>query len=142
MVKGSKDSSGMPIEAQSGVHTLSRGILCPGCQQPFTPRRPNHRHCRPGCRKLAERNREAARLQALLERVKRLDQAAEEWAQRFHEAHERLAPAFGYPTAIAAATPWAQVPDLNKRLLIAVCAELIEVSILPISRAADMKRAT
>ena len=46
-------------------------------------------------------------------------------AQRFHEAYERLAPSFGYETREASAKPWADVPDQNKRLMIAVCGEML-----------------
>jgi hypothetical protein len=51
--------------------------------------------------------------------------AAEDLARRFHETYERLAPQHGYETREASAKPWEQVPDTNKRLMIAVCAELL-----------------
>jgi hypothetical protein len=51
------------------VRTLSNGILCPGCGRTFTPTRPNHRHCKPACRKRAERKIEEQRRLALLERL-------------------------------------------------------------------------
>jgi hypothetical protein len=57
------------IDASGGVRTLSNGIVCPGCEQQFRPSRRNQRHCRPSCRKLAERKAEAARFAALLERL-------------------------------------------------------------------------
>jgi hypothetical protein len=50
--------------------------------------------------------------------------APELLAQRFHEAYERLAPSFGYETRKASAKPWAEVPENNRRLMTAVCAEL------------------
>jgi NTP pyrophosphatase (non-canonical NTP hydrolase) len=46
-------------------------------------------------------------------------------AQRFHEAYERLAPSFGYATREASAKPWAEVPENNRRLMTAVCAEIL-----------------
>ncbi len=49
---------------------------------------------------------------------------AEAIAQRFHEAYERLAPSFGYETREASAVPWDQVPENNRRLMIAVVAEV------------------
>jgi hypothetical protein len=67
--KGTLDPPPDPSVAQTRVRTLSPAILCPGCQQPFTPRRPTQRHCRPACRKRAERNRLAARLEALAARL-------------------------------------------------------------------------
>ena len=45
-------------------------------------------------------------------------------AQKFHETYERLAPEFGYKTREASAKPWEEVPDDNKRLMIAVCSEI------------------
>lgn len=50
---------------------------------------------------------------------------AERVAQRFHETYERLAPDFGYQTREASAKPWADVPQQNRDLMIAVCAELL-----------------
>lgn len=50
---------------------------------------------------------------------------AERVAQRFHETYERLAPDFGYKTREASAKPWADVPQQNRDLMIAVCAELL-----------------
>jgi hypothetical protein len=50
---------------------------------------------------------------------------AEALARRFHEAYERLAPQFGYETREASAKPWAEVPENNRQLMTAVCAELL-----------------
>ena len=52
---------------------------------------------------------------------------AELLAQRFHEAYERLAPAYGYETREASAKPWSEVPENNRQLMIAVCAEILGV---------------
>lgn len=51
--------------------------------------------------------------------------AAEQLARRFHEAYERLAPIVGYHTSITWAKPWGQVPEGNRRLMIATCAEIL-----------------
>lgn len=51
--------------------------------------------------------------------------AAEDLARRFHETYERLAPDFGYETRRASAKPWAEVPEQNRALMVAVCAELL-----------------
>lgn len=51
---------------------------------------------------------------------------AEALAQRFHETYERLAPSFGYRTREASAKPWAEVPEDNRLLMIAVCQELLD----------------
>lgn len=49
-----------------------------------------------------------------------------EWlAMRFHETYERLAPGFGYETREASAVPWADVPENNRKLMIAVAAEIL-----------------
>jgi hypothetical protein len=50
---------------------------------------------------------------------------AEHLARRFHEAYERLAPSFGYQTREASAKPWSEVPENNRALMVAVCAELL-----------------
>jgi hypothetical protein len=50
---------------------------------------------------------------------------AEALAQRFHETYERLAPRFGYETRRESAVPWAEVPEQNRKLMTAVCAELL-----------------
>jgi hypothetical protein len=52
---------------------------------------------------------------------------SEQLAARFHEAYERLAPSHGYETRKQSAVPWDSVPEQNKRLMIAVCAELLPV---------------
>lgn len=46
-------------------------------------------------------------------------------AQMFHEAYERLAPVNGYETRKESAKPWAEVPEKNRPLMIAVCQELL-----------------
>ena len=50
---------------------------------------------------------------------------AESVAKLFHEAYERLAPAFGYQTHEATRVPWEHVPERNKRLMIAATAEVL-----------------
>jgi hypothetical protein len=50
---------------------------------------------------------------------------AEGLAQRFHETYERLASSFGYVTREASAKPWADVPEQNRALMTAVCAEIL-----------------
>lgn len=49
---------------------------------------------------------------------------AAETARLFHETYERLAPDFGYRTREASAKPWADVPEQNRALMIATCAEV------------------
>lgn len=46
-------------------------------------------------------------------------------AELFHTTYERLAPAFGYETRRESAVSWEQVPEANKRLMIAVAAEVL-----------------
>jgi hypothetical protein len=50
---------------------------------------------------------------------------AEALAKRFHETYERLAPQYAYKTQVSSAVDWADVPSCNKRLMIAVCAEIL-----------------
>lgn len=56
---------------------------------------------------------------------------AESVAKLFHEAYERLAPAFGYDTREATRTSWEHVPEHNKRLMIAVTAEVLALLFPP-----------
>lgn len=55
---------------------------------------------------------------------------AERIAKRFHEAYERLAPSFGYETREASAVPWEDVPEQNRRLMIATVAELMSSGVI------------
>lgn len=50
---------------------------------------------------------------------------AESVARLFHETYERLAPTFGYETREATQVSWDAVPEKNKRLMIAVTAEVL-----------------
>ncbi len=56
---------------------------------------------------------------------------AEQIAQAFHEAYERLAPDFGYETREASAKPWGDVPEQNRSLMIAVVQALIDSGVIP-----------
>lgn len=56
---------------------------------------------------------------------------AESVAKLFHEAYERLAPAFGYETREATRVPWEQVPERNKHLMIAATAEVLAMLFSP-----------
>ena len=55
--------------AAASVRTLTRGIPCEGCGTQFTPWRTSQRFCRPACRPLAQRRREAERLPEVLGRL-------------------------------------------------------------------------
>ena len=55
---------------------------------------------------------------------------AEQIAQAFHEAYERLAPDFGYKTREASAKPWAEVPEQNKSLMVAVAQSLLDAGVV------------
>lgn len=50
----------------------------------------------------------------------------EQLAQKFHETYEQLAPSYSYKTRKESAVPWEDVPDNNKNLMIAVCAEILK----------------
>jgi len=56
--------------------------------------------------------------------------AAEQIAQAFHEAYERLAPDFGYQTREASAKPWAEVPEQNRALMVAVVQSLLDAGVI------------
>lgn len=46
-------------------------------------------------------------------------------ARLFHETYERLAPSFGYETRKASAVQWDDVPEQNRRLMVAVADEVL-----------------
>lgn len=56
---------------------------------------------------------------------------AESVAKLFHDTYERLAPAFGYDTRPETRVPWDKVPERNKRLMIAVTAEVLAMLFAP-----------
>ncbi|KKL09250.1 hypothetical protein LCGC14_2567760, partial [marine sediment metagenome] len=56
-----------------------------------------------------------------------MSREAEELACKFHQTYERLAPDFGYETREASAKPWNDVPENNRKLMTAVCAELLDL---------------
>jgi hypothetical protein len=41
------------------------------------------------------------------------------FARALHDAYERLAPEFGYETRKESAVPWDEVPEANRRLMVA-----------------------
>lgn len=51
-------------------------------------------------------------------------------AESFHEAYERLAPAYGYQTREASAVSWQDVPAPNRALMIATVTDLLERRII------------
>ena len=59
--------------------------------------------------------------------------SAEAIARAFHKAYERLAPEFGYDTRTETAVPWDDVPEPNRKLMIAVVTELIRTGRLLIT---------
>ena len=56
---------------------------------------------------------------------------AESVAKLFHEAYERLAPYFSYETREATRVPWENVPERNKRLMIAATSEVLAMLFPP-----------
>jgi hypothetical protein len=46
-------------------------------------------------------------------------------ARQFHFTYERLAPRFGYETRPETAVPWEDLPDENRKLMIAVVVDLL-----------------
>lgn len=55
---------------------------------------------------------------------------AERIAIAFHESYERQAPAFGYKTRKESAVPWRDVPEANKKLMIAVAQDLLDQKVI------------
>lgn len=56
--------------------------------------------------------------------------SAENVAEAFHEAYERLAPDHGYETREASAVAWEDVPEQNRGLMVAVISELFERGVI------------
>lgn len=54
----------------------------------------------------------------------------EKVARSFHEAYERLAPDHQYETRPDTAVAWEDVPDNNKRLMVAVAKELLKRGVI------------
>lgn len=54
-----------------------------------------------------------------------MSSSAEKLAKEFHETYERLAPEFGYETRKETRVKWEDLPENNKRLMVAVCGELL-----------------
>ncbi len=52
---------------------------------------------------------------------------AEQLARLFHKTYEELAPDFNYETRKASAKPWTDVPENNRRLMIAVAERILSV---------------
>ena len=50
---------------------------------------------------------------------------AEQLAEFFHETYENLAPRYDYDTRLASKVPWSQVPERNKKLMIAVAEKVL-----------------
>lgn len=55
---------------------------------------------------------------------------AEEIAREFHETYERLAPRHSYETRPESAVAWDDVPENNRRLMVAVADELLERGVI------------
>lgn len=55
---------------------------------------------------------------------------AERIAKYFHESYEDLAPTFSYKTREASAKPWGEVPENNKKLMIAVVQDLLNQGVI------------
>ena len=66
--------------------------------------------------------------------------AAEYLARLFHDYYESLAPDFGYETRKASAVPWPDVPENNRRLMIAVCQKILDTHVTLLKREADATR--
>lgn len=55
---------------------------------------------------------------------------AEDIARRFHATYERLAPELGYTTREASAVPWPEVPEKNRKLMIATVQRLLDRGVI------------
>jgi hypothetical protein len=50
---------------------------------------------------------------------------AEQLARAFHEAYEELAPQYDYDTREDSRQPWAEVPEQNRKLMVATAEAVI-----------------
>ena len=55
---------------------------------------------------------------------------AERIASEFHEEYEALAPIFGYRTREESAKPWRDVPEQNRKLMVAVVQSLLDRGVI------------
>lgn len=60
--------------------------------------------------------------------------SVESIAREFHEAYEKLAPAYGYETREESAVPWEQVPEPNRKLMVAVVEALLARGVIGAGR--------
>jgi hypothetical protein len=63
-----------------------------------------------------------------------MELTAELLARTFHESYERLAPSFGYDTRDDSRQPWEQVPEQNRKLMVATAEQVIAQLGLVVSR--------
>jgi hypothetical protein len=55
---------------------------------------------------------------------------AEKIAAEFHDEYEALAPMFGYRTREESAKPWRDVPEQNRKLMVAVVQSLLDRGVI------------
>lgn len=65
-------------------------------------------------------------IEFLQEKFEKNEVTPEIVAKFFHETYEKLAPDFGYKTRKDSNVDWKDVPDKNKKLMIAVAEKVIE----------------
>jgi hypothetical protein len=58
---------------------------------------------------------------------------AEKVAAEFHAAYEGLASGYGYKTREESAVPWAEVPEKNRKLMIATVQRLLDLNVIRVS---------
>jgi hypothetical protein len=47
-------------------------------------------------------------------------------AEHYHEQYEKLAPEFGWKTQVASRKKWPEVPEPNRKLMVAAATKLLE----------------
>ena len=53
-------------------------------------------------------------------------------AEAFHEAYEEVAPEFAYVTRTESAVPWDQVPEANRRTMLATVHKLLDDGVIAV----------
>ena len=70
------------------------------------------------------------------------DTTVEAITRLFHETYERLAPEFSYSTREASAVPWEDVPESNRRLMLATVREVLPTLPDPRPTEAEVRHAS
>ena len=69
--------------------------------------------------------RDQPKMKILVSLISVYESPAESMARKFHDLYEEMAPDYGYETRPESRKPWDEVPEKNRRLMIAVCGRIL-----------------